>query len=143
MLKAIFTLSFLVLVYSQCAYADDSTLKVVPGNYSFTTNTRSNFNPNPRIETEDRCITDNFANMKNFLPDPNACSATNVSKRGNKLSFDIKCTGSQKMPTMTGKAELSATSSTLKSHYKIVGSFQGQDFSINSKSDGLRTGECK
>jgi uncharacterized cysteine cluster protein YcgN (CxxCxxCC family) len=138
-----FQLSAIILVlgFVSASYATEDFIKVVPGNYSFTT-TRSNMNPNPKIETEDDCITQESVNIKEFLPDPDSCSTSNVNKNGNSLSFDIKCSGGQ-MPPMKGKAEISATSSTVESHYKIVGSFQGQEFSVNSDSKGQRTGDCE
>lgn len=139
-----FQLSAIILVlgFVSASYATEDFIKVVPGNYSFTTTTRSNMNPNPKIETEDDCITQESVNIKEFLPDPDSCSTSNVNKNGNSLSFDIKCSGGQ-MPPMKGKAEISATSSTVESHYKIVGSFQGQEFSVNSDSKGQRTGDCE
>ena len=139
-----FQLPTIILVFGfiSACYADEDSIKVTPGNYSFTTSTRSNMNPNPKIETEDDCIKEDSVNIKEFLPDPNSCYANNVNKSGNTLSFDIKCSGGQ-MPPMKGKAKISATSLTVESHYKIVGSFQGQEFSMNSESKGKRTGDCK
>lgn len=75
------------------------------------------------------------------LPDE-SCSVSNVKKSGNKLSFDVKCASNQMMPAMTGKAEASTTSSTISLHYKMVGVIQGQEISVDSTSEGNRTGEC-
>ena len=62
---------------------------------------------------------------------------------GNKITFDMKCSGDQGMPNMTGKGEARATSSTISSHYKLVGTYQGRDFSWDSKTEGKRIGDCK
>jgi len=134
--------SLIVLVSFSGSWAADNSIAVVPGNYKIKTTTRSNVNPNPQIDIEDQCVADTSFNPKMALPDEN-CSASNVKKSGNKLSFDVKCTGDQMMPAMTGKAEASATSKTLSLHYKMVGVIQGQEFSVDSTSEGNRTGDCK
>lgn len=140
-----FRLPSIILVFGfvSASYAAEDFIKVTPGNYFFTTTTRSNKHPNPKIETEDDCIKENSVNIKEFLPDPESCFANNVYKSGNSLSFDIKCSGGRIMPPLKGKAMISATSSTVESHYKILGSYQGQEFSLYSESKGQRTGDCK
>lgn len=133
----VFILSF------SASFAADYSIPVVPGNYSITTTTRSNMNPNSQVDIEDQCITDSSFNPSMAVPDEGSCSTSNVKKSGNNLKFDIKCGGGDLMPPMTGKAEANTTSSTIKFKIKMVGSFQGQEFSVNSKSEGKRTGPCK
>ncbi len=142
MFKLILFVPIMFLVSFSASFAADDSIKVVPGNYSITTTTKSNMSPNPQIETEEQCITDTSFNPGMAIPDE-GCSTSNVKKSGNTLAFDIKCTGGEMMPPMTGKAEASTTSSTLSYLIKMVGSFQGREFSINSKSEGKRTGDCK
>ena len=142
MRNILLAVSLVLIIPTLDAMAADNTIKIEPGLYDITTKTRSNFNDNPQIENEDECLDKTTVGVKDFLPDGDACSASNVKKSGNKLSFDMKCTGTQAMPAMTGKAEISATSTTVKSHYKMVGSFQGQDFSIDSESMGKHKGPC-
>jgi hypothetical protein len=134
--------SLIVLVSFSGSWAADNTIVVVPGNYKIKTTTRSNMNPNPQSDIEDQCVTDTLFYPQMALPDE-SCTPSNVKKSGNKLSFDFKCTGNQIMPAMTGKADVSATSSTLSLHYKMVGVNQGQEFSVDSTSEGKRTGDCK
>ncbi len=134
--------SLIVLISFSGSWAADDSITVVPGNYKIKTTTRSNMNPNPQIDIEDQCVADTSFNPKMALPGEN-CSASNVKKSGNKLSFDFKCTGDQKTSAMTGKADASATSKTLSLHYKMVGVIQGQEFSVDSTSEGNRTGDCK
>ena len=141
MYKIALALSLFLFVPSLGSIAADDSISVVPGNYKIKTNTRSNMNPNPQIDVEEQCVTDTSFNPKMALPDE-SCKASNVKKSGNSLSFDIKCEGNQRMPSMNGKAEASTTSSTLKFHVKMVGTYQGQEFSVNSTSEGTRTGNC-
>ncbi len=143
MRNILLAVSLVLIVPALDAAAADDTIKVEPGNYTITTKTRSNFSPNPQIETYDECLDKTSEGVKDFMPDDDACTASNVKKSGNKLTFDMKCTGTQAMPAMTGKAEISATSTTVKSHYKMVGSYQGQEFSIDSESVGQNNGPCK
>jgi len=133
--------SLIVLVSFSGSWAADDSIPVVPGYYKIKTTTRSNMNPNPQTDTEEQCVVDTSFNPSMALPDE-SCSASNVKKKGNKLSFDIKCEGNQMMPAMTGKADASTTSSTLSLHYKMVGVVQGQEVSVDSTSEGKRTGDC-
>lgn len=133
--------SLMVLVSSSGSWAANDSITVVPGNYKIKTTTRSNLSPNPKTDTEEQCIMDTSFNPKMALPDE-SCSAINVKKNGNKLSFDFKCEGNQRMPAMTGKADANTTSSTLSLHYKMVGVMQGQEVSVDSTSEGKRTGDC-
>lgn len=132
----------LMLGLASAAHSTDDSIDVTPGNYNITTTTRSNMSPNPKLETKDECIREKSVNVKTFMPDDDACSHSNVQKSGNNLTFDLKCQGGNMIPAMIGKAEVSATSSTISSHYKMVGSFQGQEFSVDTRSEGKRTGDC-
>lgn len=142
MRKLILIIPAVIFMSFSATFAADNSIPVVPGNYSITTTTTSNMSPAPKTDTEEQCITDTSFNPSMSLPDDDSCTATNVKKSGNKLTFDIKCEGSQMMPPMTGKAEASTSSSTIGYKIKMAGSFQGQEFSVDSKSDGKRTGDC-
>ncbi len=143
MLKIILFVPLMVAMCFSASIAADDSIPVVPGNYSITTTTSSNMSTNPKTDTEEQCIKDTSFNPRMSLPDDESCTATNVKKSGNKLTYDVKCQGSEAMPSMTGKAEASTTSSTVNYKIKMVGSFQGQDFSVKSNSEGKRTGDCK
>jgi len=143
MFKLILFVPIVFLVSSSASFAADDSIKVVPGNYSITTTARSNMKPNPEIETEDQCIKESSYNPGSFMSEDDGCTASNMKKTGNKITFDIKCDPGQGMPNMTGKGEASATSSTISSHYKMAGTFQGMDISFDSKSEGKHTGDCK
>jgi hypothetical protein len=143
MFKLILSASLMVLISFSVSLAADDSIKVVPGNYSITTTTRSNMSPNPMTDTEDKCITDTSYNPRSFMSEDDGCTASNMKKNANKLNFDIKCNAGQGMPNMAGKGEASATSSTISSHYKMAGTFQGREVSWDSKSEGKRTGDCK
>jgi hypothetical protein len=133
--------SLIVLVYFSGSWAADDSIPVVPGNYKIKTTTRSNMSPNPQTDIDDQCIMDTSFTPSMALPDE-SCSTSNVKKSGNKISFDAKCTGNQRMPAMTEKVEMSTTSSTLSFHSKMVGVMKGQEFSVDSTSEGSRTGDC-
>ena len=143
MLKIILFVPLMVAMTFSASIAADDSIKVVPGNYSITTTVKSNMQPKPQIETEDKCIKDNSYNPRAFMSEDDGCTATNMKKSGNNLSFDIKCNPGEGMPNMTGKGEASATSSTISSHYKMAGTLQGTEVSWDSKSEGKRTGDCK
>jgi len=142
MYKIALIVSLSFLVSSSALWAVDDSIPIVPGKYTITTTTSSNLSPNPTSETEEKCIPTESFNPRMALPDE-SCSVSNIKKSGNKLTFDIKCTGGKTVPPMTGKTVASTTSSTLNFQMKMVGAFQGQEFSVNSKSEGKRTGDCK
>lgn len=143
MYKIVLALTIFLLVPTLDSIATDQTIDVIPGSYDITTKTTSNFNPNGQIDNDIDCMKNNQVGVKDFMPDEEACTASNIKKSGNKLTFDMKCEGSQAMPAMTGKAEISADGKNISSKYKMVGSYQGQEFSINSESTGKNTGPCK
>lgn len=143
MYKILLALAIFLLVPTLDSIASDQTIDVIPGSYDITTKTTSNFNPNGQIDNDIDCMDKNKVGVKDFMPDEEACTASNIKKSGNKLTFDMKCEGSQAMPAMSGKAEISADGKNVSSKYKMVGSYQGQEFSINSESTGKNTGPCK
>lgn len=142
MRKFILIIPAVVFLTFSASYAADSSIKVVPGNYSITTTTKSNMTNNAQVRTEDQCIEDTSYNPEQFMSEEDGCTASNMKKSGNKVTFDIKCDPGQGMPNMTGTGKASATSSTISSHYKMAGTFQGMDVSFDSKSEGTRTGDC-
>lgn len=143
MFKLLLSTLILVLGSVSVSFSSDDSIKVVPGNYSITTTTRSNMKPNPEIRTEDQCIEDTSYNPSKFMSADDGCTASNIKKEGNNITFDIKCDPGKGMPNLTGIGEARATSSTINSHYKMAGTFQGTDISFDSKSEGKRTGDCK
>ena len=143
MYKIALALSLFLLVPALDSLASDQTIKVIPGSYEITTKTTSNFNPNGQIENDIECMDKTSVGVKDFMPDEEACTASNIKKSGNKLTFDMKCEGSQAMPAMTGTAEISANGKNVSSKYKMVGSYQGQEFSVSTESTGKNTGPCK
>lgn len=143
MYKIMLFISVFLLASALESSASDNTIKVSPGNYDITTKATSNFNPEGKIEKDQECIDKTSVGVNDFMPDEKACSTSNVNKSGNKLTFDMQCEGSNAMPAMKGKAEISATDTTLQSKYKMVGSYNGQEFSISTESTGKKTGPCK
>lgn len=142
MLKLSLIAFVLTFVSFSSPWAADDSIKVVPGNYTITTTARSNMKTNPDIETEDECIRETSYNPTSFMSEEDGCTASNIKKTGNKITFDIKCDPGKGIPHMTGIGEASATSSTISSHYKMAGTFQGMDVSFDSKSEGKRNGDC-
>ena len=76
------------------------------------------------------------------IPDEEGCTTKNVKKSGRKLTFDISCKQTDYSPAMNGSAEASTTDNTISYHIKMSGKVQGQDFSVDSKSEGKRSGPC-
>lgn len=126
---------------SIAAWAEDS-IPVVPGLYKVTSTTTSNLNPEPKSQTEEHCIPIDKFTPSMALPDA-SCTASNVKKSSNVLTFDIKCPGNDERPPMTSKTEVVTTKKTLNIKMDIVNTFEDKVYSVNSLSEGKRVGDCK
>ena len=126
---------------STAALAENS-IPVVPGLYSVKSTTTSNLSPEPKTATEEHCIPIDKFTPSIALPDA-TCTASNVKKSSNVLTFDFKCPGNEQRPPMTAKAEVVTTKSTLNIKMDIVNTFDDKIYSVNSLSEGKRIGDCK
>ena len=109
---------------------------------TITITTRSNMSPNPKTTVKDVCVENEVFDPNNALSSLEECTVNNVKKNANKVGFDVDCKGGQRMPAMTGKGECSTSETELKCHFKMVGTFRGQEFSIDTVREGKRTGDC-
>ena len=124
------------------AGAEDATLAINPGMYTINITARSNMSPEPKSTVRDICIEKDVFDPKTALSSLEECLVDNVKKTGDKVDFDIECKGGERMPAMTGKGDCRTSKTELYCHFKVVGMFQGQEFSIDTVRDGKRTGEC-
>jgi Protein of unknown function (DUF3617) len=125
------------------AYAADATIDVTPGKYSIKKETSSSLQPDPVVKTEERCITDAVFNPVEALPSKENCSAKNVKKTGNTVTFDIECKGGPQMPPLNGKAEYSSNGVGIAWNIVMQGEADGKGFTITSKAEGRRVGSCQ
>ncbi len=136
-----------ILMFAAAAFtgarADKTTLDVTPGKYVINKETSTNLKPEPLTRTEEKCITESKFDPETALPDRESCSVSNMKKSGNKVTFDIDCKGSAQMLPMKGKAEYSATDSTLSWNLNMKGMMQDQEVTVNSKGEGKRVGACE
>lgn len=142
MFKLSLIVSFVILISVSASRAADNSIPVVPGQYSVKTTTNSNLSPEPKTQTEEHCIPIDKFTPSMALPDA-TCTASNVKKSSNVLTFDIKCPGNDERPPMTSKAEIVTTKSTLNIKMEIVNTFEDKVYSVNSLSEGKRIGDCK
>jgi len=134
--------SFVILISVSASRAADNSIPVVPGQYSVKTTTSSNLSPELKSVTEEHCIPIDKFTPSMALPDT-TCTASNVKKSSNVLTFDFKCPGNEERPPMTSKTEVVTTKSTLKIKMDIVNTFDDKIYSVNSLSEGKRIGDCK
>ncbi len=123
--------------------AEDAVLNVTPGNYQIKRETSSDDDPKGVVHNEEKCITDKVFNPVSALPSKAGCSASNVKKSGNTVSFDINCTGGEQMPPLTGKAEYSSNGMAIGWNIVFTGEVEGKPWTIVNKAEGKRTGDCK
>lgn len=124
------------------AGAEDVTLDITPGMYTMKSTTKSNMSPNPKITIKDMCVENEVFDPNTALSSLEECTVINAKKDANQVDFDIECKGGQRMPAMTGKGQCDTSKSELNCHFKMVGTFQGQEFSIDMVREGKRTGDC-
>lgn len=125
------------------ARAEDAVLNVTPGNYQIKRETSSNDEPQGVVHNEEKCITDKVFDPVSALPSKAGCSASNVKKSGNTVSFDINCTGGEQMPPLKGKAEYSSNGMAIGWNIVLNGQFEGKPVTIITKAEGKRIGDCK
>jgi len=133
---------FVFLVSFSTVQADDNSIPVVPGQYSVKSTTTSNLSPEPKTQTQEHCIPIDKFTPSMALPDA-TCTASNIKRSSNVLTFDIKCPGNDERPPMTSKAEVVTTKSTLNIKMDIVNTFEDKIYSVKSLSEGKRIGDCK
>ena len=90
MFKLLLSTLILVLGSVSVSFSSDDSIKVIPGNYSITTTTRSNIKPNPEIRTEDQCIEETSYNPSKFMSEDDGCTASNIKKEGNNINLSCR-----------------------------------------------------
>jgi len=125
------------------AQAEDAVLNVTPGNYQIKRETSSSESPDAIVNNEDRCISEKVFNPVSVLPQNRGCTASNVRKSGNTVSFDINCAGGGDMPPLTGKADYSSNGMAIGWNIVFTGEVDGKPWTIVNKAEGKRTGDCK
>jgi len=113
----IFSISVFIL-FSPFSSSDD-TLSITPGKYLI-------------VSTE----------KTNLLPSPKLCSAANLIKKGNKITYDVTCKGDRSMPAMSGNVEFSSTGTMFTYDLKMNGSIEGTEYNVHNHGEGERLGEC-
>ena len=140
--KYLLVLFFAVLAFAG-ARAEDAVLNVTPGNYQIKRETSSNDDPNAVVNNEEKCITDKVFDPVSALPSNAGCTASDVKKTGNTVRFNINCTGGDRMPPLTGKAEYSSNGMAIGWNIVLNGQFEGKPVTIINKAEGKRVGDCK
>jgi len=118
-------------------------LNVTPGNYQIKRETSSNADPNAIVNEEEKCIRDAVFDPVSALPSNAGCTASNVKKNGNTVSFDIDCTGGAQMPPLKGTAEYSSNGMAIGWNIVLKGEVDGKPLTIVNKAEGKRIGDCK
>ncbi|HKQ33596.1 MAG TPA: DUF3617 family protein [Thermodesulfobacteriota bacterium] len=124
------------------AKAEEAVLHVTPGNYLIKRETSSNADPNSINKDEEKCITDPVFNPVKALPPNGGCSASNVKKSGNTVTYDITCTGGSELPPLTGTAEYSSNGMAIGWNIVLKGEIDGKPMTIINKAEGKRIGDC-
>lgn len=141
-LKYLFVL-FLTASTFAGARAEDAVLNVTPGNYQIKRETSSSDSPDAIVNNEERCISDKVFDPVSVLPQNRGCTASNVRKSGNTVSFDISCAGGGDMPPLKGKAEYSSNGMAIGWNIEFTGEVEGKPWTIVNKAEGKRIGDCK
>ena len=145
---------FLALILLMAAHtynvsqAEEAEIPVTPGLYTITVTTSSDKSSNSAKNVVDLCISEELLDPKDYLPKAAVCSLANVKKEDNKAVFDIDCKGGStgqgktQVPQMKGTGECSTKESEIYCIYNMEGEIQGEVFSVNTKREGKRIGDC-
>lgn len=127
-------------IFTQNSYAQE-TPQIQPGNYEITTKMRSSMDNALSKKTIERCIQGNTINPESFLPDPERCEMINLTKSGNKSSFDITCMSPNGMK-LTGHMEYTVTQTSFSYKFNLEAPHDGGTLKIDAEGDAVRKGEC-
>ncbi len=122
--------------------ADAAKLTIKPGKWEIATTIVASFFPQPQTKTVTECLKQTEADPLEMFKNEDSCQASNVKQSGNSVSWDMSCKGGKSMPAMDGNAKYASTGETMEGIVKVQGSFQGQQFSMETKSVGSYVGAC-
>lgn len=127
-------------LFTQSSNAQDAP-KIQPGNYEISTKMRSSLDNALSKKTIEKCIQGNTINPESFLPDPERCKMINLTKSGNKSSFDITCMSPNGM-TLTGHMEYTVSETSFSYKFNLESPHDGGTLKIDAEGDAVRKGEC-
>jgi len=136
----IFSISAFIF-FSPFSNSDD-TLSITPGKYLIVSTEKTNLSTVPKTVTNERCIKEKEFDPKITLPSPKLCSAANVKKKGDKITYDVTCKGDRSMPAMSGNVEFSSTGTMFTYDLIMNGSIEGTEYNIHNHGEGERLGKC-
>jgi hypothetical protein len=142
-IRAFMVITVLIAAASVAANADDNTINVTPGKYSIKIEKSSNTQPNPVVNTEEKCITSSVYKPVEVLTSNGNCTASNVKKKGNTITFDIICKVDPDMPPVKGTADYSSNGIGIAWTVVMKGEADGKSITVTSKAEGKRVGGCK
>ena len=93
-----------------CAYAVEAqdVLEINPGRYSINKSTETNYDTEPQLFSDEKCITDSAIDPRALLPDKEKCRVENVKKGDNSISFEYACSKKDEFNAINGEFSMVA-----------------------------------
>jgi len=113
------------------------------GQWEFTTTASGRFLPQPRHETETRCITDEKIDPVQEMTKHSKCSVGEQSRSGDTVTWTMTCQPEADGPSMTGEGRITADGTTLDGQMTTTMAMGGppQEF-MKFVWKGRRLGDC-
>jgi Protein of unknown function (DUF3617) len=117
--------------------------RVSPGQWEFTTTASGQFLPQPRRETETRCIKDENVDPVKEMTKTSHCTVGEQSVSGKTVTWTMTCRAEASGPSMTGTGRITADGTTLEGDMTNSIEMNGQSQAFMKMTwTGRRLGDC-
>ncbi len=140
MLKIFFEI-ILVLVIYICSVGSvfAGGMKVEPGLWETKSQVTSPGGTHENVSQE--CIKESEISPKSMMDDNSGCEVLESDSDAKSMHWTIKCLNEG--VAMTGEGSAQSSGSSITGNMNMKASFSGQEFTMTTKWEGSRIGECK
>ena len=132
--------SLFTLSTAQLAMAGDS-VSIEPGLWEVSTTMTSPMFPQPRVQTQQECMTESQITPETLAPSDNGeCSISSTDISGNTLNWTMVC--NTQGGAMNGQGSFESKGDTGSGNMTMNMDIEGQSFSMEIVWKGHRVGSC-
>ena len=114
-------------------------MKVKPGLWETKSQVTSPAGTQENISQD--CIEESEISPENMMDDNQGCEVIDSSSDSNSMQWSIAC--SNEGVNMTGSGHAQSSGDTIDGGMEIKANFGGQEFSMSTKWQGKRIGDCE
>ena len=140
MLKTSYKYFVLVAIYLgfiSCIHAGG--MKVEPGLWETKSLVTSPSGTHENVSQD--CIKESEITPESMMDDNNGCEVIDLESGANSMQWSIRC--ENEGVAMTGEGNAESSGSSISGGMNIKANFNGQEFTMATKWEGARIGDCK